>query len=153
MSVNECTLLETCIRVWYCRRLLADGFSCRLFCDDFLVAQCLLVPALSPCCLIRLSSFVICSTHRRHLLLCLWKFDCEFVGSSDSWLSFLLAEVRTSHRRCVLLAPATSSLGLFSVYVVYSVLFVFVIFSVGEGCILPRGVFSFLCLLLPTGEL
>ena len=52
MSVDNCICLETCIHSWWSRRhflLLADGFSCRLFCDDILVDQSLLETALSPC--------------------------------------------------------------------------------------------------------
>ena len=52
MSMDKCIRLETCIHCWWSRRhflLLADGFSCRLFCDDMLVDQSLLETALSPC--------------------------------------------------------------------------------------------------------
>ena len=75
VSVNEYIRLETCIHGWYCRRLLANGFSCRLFCDGILVDQSLLAPALSPCCIICLSSFVVSSTRLRHLLQLLRKVD------------------------------------------------------------------------------
>ena len=52
MSVDECVRLATCIHGWWsCRHflLLADGFSCRLFCDDIMVDLRLLETVLSPC--------------------------------------------------------------------------------------------------------
>ena len=52
MSVDDYVRLETCIHGWWSRRffrLLADGFSRHLFCDDVLVGQSLLENELSPC--------------------------------------------------------------------------------------------------------
>ena len=52
MSVDECVRLETCIHGWWSRRhflILADGFCCRLFCDNIMVDLRLLETVLSPC--------------------------------------------------------------------------------------------------------
>ena len=91
MSVDECFRLATCLHCWWSHRhflLLADGFSCRLFCDDILVTRvfwrlhCLL--AMDIC----LYSFVTRFLRRRCLLLCIQKV----------WLRIILVvEVLTSH--------------------------------------------------------
>ena len=78
ISVDEFIRLVTCIRGWWNYRLfllLADGFSCRLFCNDILVDQSLTETALSP--YYGHSLVFVCRSllHRRRLLMCVREVD------------------------------------------------------------------------------
>ena len=127
ISVDEFIRLETCIHGWWsCGlfRLLADGFCCRLLWDDILVDQSLPVTALSPyyghslvfVCRSLSSSASPAYVYAEGLLRGRWVecFLVIFFGCGSSYFT---------QWGCVLLAPATSLLGLFSVYVICSCVF------------------------------